>query len=75
MNYRRIKTDDELIYINDINDELSIIIKLSSGPPEIGIDTIEGGDTVSQSEYELICGEVLEFLTSGQHPSHLFNTL
>lgn len=68
MEYRKIITSDETIYLNDIGDGLSVVIKLSSSPPEIGIDYIEGGEWVSKEEYELICDKVLMFLISGEHP-------
>lgn len=70
MGYRKIETSDETIYINDLNDETSIMIRLSEYAPEIGIDHIDGGDEIMQEEYDEVAGEVYEFLRVGSHPPH-----
>lgn len=70
MQYRKIETSDETIYINHINDDVTIVIRLSEFQPEIGIEEIEGGDEITQEEYEEVAAEVYEFLRVGSHPSH-----
>lgn len=70
MAYRKIETSEELIYINEIDEETHVVIRLSEFAPEIGIEYIEGGEEIYQEEYDEIAGEVYDFLRVGSHPPH-----
>ena len=68
--YNKIIDEDECIYINHISSSTTRTIILTADSVHITNEGVNGGDESSETEFDEVLGEVIEYMRVGTHPPH-----